>query len=146
MGCSLSYITYDDLSSSHKSSKSNLNSNKNLCLFEKIGGEEAIKSVVNTYNELVLSNKDLSPLFYETNMTKQSEHQQRFISFALGGPNKYKGKSMREAHSHLNLTEEHFSLVAKLLTEALRKNGVNEKDICSVMKVVESTHDDILNL
>ena len=115
-------------------------------LYEKFGGYEGVKAVVDTFYKSVITNPDVSHYFNEINMKKQKEHQTNFISFVLGGPNKYTGKSMREAHAHLNLTEKEFKVIATLLADALRYHGVGENDITQVLKVVATTHDDVLNL
>lgn len=115
-------------------------------LYEKFGGHEGIRGVVDTFYKSVLSNPDVSPFFSETNMKKQKEHQTNFIGYVLGGPNKYTGRGMREAHAHLNLTDKEFNIIANLLAEALRFHGVPENDVSAVLKKVASTHDDVLNL
>ncbi len=124
-----------------------LNDNEdNKCLYEKFGGRDGVKAVVETFYKSVLSNPDVAPYFSETNMNKQKDHQTNFISFVLGGPNKYTGRSMREAHAHLNLTEKDFQIIATLLSDALKYHGVSDQDIANVMKIVATTHDDVLNL
>jgi hemoglobin len=115
-------------------------------LYEKLGGHDAVKAVVDSFYQTVLANPDVSPFFAETNMVKQRQHQTNFISFVLGGPNQYTGRNMREAHANLNLTDKEFNIIAELLSAALKKHGVSDEDIASVLKIVASTHDDILNL
>jgi hemoglobin len=115
-------------------------------LYEKFGGHDGVKAVVDTFYEAVLAHPDVAPFFSETNMKKQRLHQTNFISLVLGGPNKYEGKSLREAHAHMKLTDKEFNVIAELLSNALRKHGVSEEDITSVLKVVATTHDDVLNL
>jgi hemoglobin len=39
-------------------------------------------------------------------MAAQKRKQIQFLSFALGGPEGYKGKDMFEAHKHMDLKEE----------------------------------------
>lgn len=115
-------------------------------LYDKFGGEETIKAVVDTFYDIMMKDDEVNHFFSETNMKKQRQHQSNFISFVLGGPKKYDGKSMREAHAHLKLTDKEFNIVAQHLTEALKHHGVGDDDIATVMKVVATTHDDVLNL
>ena len=78
-------------------------------LYEKVGGEEAISKVVDYfYSELVLKDATVNQFFQNTDMEKQRSHQSKFISFALGGPKQYTGKSMAKAHEGMNLQPEHF--------------------------------------
>lgn len=114
-------------------------------LYEKIGGEEAIGKVVDYfYSELVLKDDKVNHFFENTDMEKQREHQTKFISFALGGPNDYSGQSMAKAHEGMNLQPEHFEAIEKHLHDALTHFGVNESDIDAALSKVHSLKDDII--
>lgn len=89
-------------------------------LYEKVGGEEAIAKVVDYfYNELVLKDEMVNQFFEGVDMEKQKSHQTKFISFALGGPKNYSGKSMAKAHEGMNLQPEHFNAITTHLHDAL---------------------------
>jgi hemoglobin len=114
-------------------------------LYEKVGGEEAIAKVVDYfYNELVLKDETVNHFFEDVDMEKQKSHQTKFISFALGGPKNYSGKSMAKAHEGMNLQPEHFNAIAKHLHDALAHYGVPEADIDTALTRVASLRDDIL--
>lgn len=115
-------------------------------LYEKVGGEEAIENVVDYfYHELVLKDDTVNQFFEETDMAKQIRHQSKFISFALGGPNQYSGKSMAKAHEGMNLQPEHFSAIVTHLHDALAHFGVSESDIDTALTKVGSLREDIIN-
>ena len=114
-------------------------------LYEKVGGEEAISKVVDYfYNDLVLKDETVNQFFQNTDMEKQKQHQTKFISFALGGPNQYSGKSMAKAHEGMNLQPEHFQAIATHLHDALAHFKVPESDIDTAITKVASLRDDIL--
>ena len=114
-------------------------------LYEKVGGEEAISKVVDYfYSELVLKDETVNQFFQNTDMEKQRSHQSKFISFALGGPKQYTGKSMAKAHEGMNLQPEHFNAIATHLHDALAHFGVEEADIDTALTKVASLKDDIL--
>lgn len=114
-------------------------------LYEKVGGEEAISKVVDYfYSELVLKDETVNHFFQNTDMEKQRSHQSKFISFALGGPKQYTGKSMAKAHENMNLQPEHFQAIATHLHDALAHFGVEEDDIDTALTKVASLKDDIL--
>jgi hemoglobin len=114
-------------------------------LYEKVGGGEAVAKVVDYfYNELVLKDETVNHFFVDVDMEKQRSHQTKFISFALGGPKNYTGKSMAKAHEGMNLQPEHFDAIAKHLHEALAHYGVPEADIDTALTRVASLRDDIL--
>jgi len=64
---------------------------------------------------------------------------------ALGGPKNYSGKDMRKAHSHLSLTDHHFDLIKKHLSETLAYLGVGPEQIQQSMEIVKPLRDDVLN-
>ncbi|MDM5317126.1 group 1 truncated hemoglobin [Fictibacillus sp. b24] len=114
-------------------------------LYEKVGGEEAVTKVVDYfYDELVLKDESVNHFFENTDMEKQKNHQAKFISFALGGPKQYSGKSMEKAHEGLNLQPEHFNSIATHLHDALAHFGVPEDDIQKALTKVATLKDDIL--
>ena len=78
-------------------------------------------------------------------MEKQIAKQKAFLTMAFGGPNNYSGKDMREAHKHMNLTEEHFNAVVENLAATLTELNVNEDDINEIAGIALSVKDDILN-
>lgn len=114
-------------------------------LYEKLGGEEAISKVVDYFYELVLKDETVKSFFEDTDMEKQRRHQTKFISFALGGPNQYSGKSMAKAHEGMNLQEEHFGAIVNHLHAALEHFGVSGSDIDTALTKVATLKDDILH-
>ncbi|WP_026562644.1 group 1 truncated hemoglobin [Bacillus sp. J37] len=114
-------------------------------IYEKVGGEETVAKVVDYfYSELVLKDDTVNHFFKNTDMEKQRKHQTKFISFALGGPNQYSGKSMEKAHQGLNIQPDHFDAIAKHLQHALSHYGVEESDIEVAIEKVASLRDDII--
>ena len=57
------------------------------------------------------------------------KYMSAFLTAALGGPNNYIGKDMREAHKHLHLKELHFTAVVKCLGASLTEVGLDDKMI-----------------
>lgn len=115
-------------------------------LFDELGGYDSISAVVNEFYNYILKDDRINHYFQETNMKVQRLQQSNFLCMAFGGPKKYTGKDMRTAHAHLKLTEDDFNAVAENLLKALKKFKVPEETIGKIMKIVASTHDEVLNL
>jgi len=114
-------------------------------LYEEIGGEEAIEKVVDYfYTELVLKDELVNHFFEDIDMEKQRLHQTKFISFALGGPDQYTGKSMAQVHKGMNLQPPHFDAIVQHLHDSLAHFEVNESDIDKALSKVASLKDDIV--
>lgn len=115
-------------------------------VFEKIGGAGAVDAAVDIFYRKVLTDPLISDFFDSVDMDRQAAKQKAFITMALGGPNNYTGKDMREAHKNMNLTEAHFNAVAGHLVATLEELGVPQELIDETVTIVASTHDDVLNL
>lgn len=73
-------------------------------LYEKLGGEPAISSVVDKFYEYMLSDQITAPFFANTDMSKQRASQKAFITMVTGGPNNYHGADMKKAHAKMNIS------------------------------------------
>jgi hemoglobin len=113
-------------------------------LYERLGGQDAITKVVDVFYEKVLADDTVNHFFKETDMVKQRRHQSLFISWALGGPNQYSGRSMELAHKGMNLNDEHFDAIANHLAASLREFNVSDQDINNVLEKLTTMKNDIL--
>ena len=77
-------------------------------------------------------------------MDTQRAKQKTFLAYAFGCPMNYTGKSMREAHAHMDLTEDHFNAVAGHLVATLNELQVPQDLIDQVVTIAVSTKDDVL--
>ena len=114
-------------------------------LFQKIGGMPAVNAAVDIFYDKVLADETISHFFEHTKMASQAGKQKAFLAYAFGAPLAYTGKSMRAAHAHMNLTEEHFNAVATHLVSTLKELNVSPAVIDEVVNVAVSTKDDVLN-
>jgi hemoglobin len=115
-------------------------------VFDQLGGAAAVDAAVDIFYRKVLNDPIISHFFDDVDMDRQIGKQKAFLTMAFGGPNKYSGKDMREAHKHMNLQEKHFNAVAGHLASTLQELNVPANLIDDVMKIAASTHDDVLNL
>lgn len=116
-----------------------------MSLFERIGGAPAVDAAVDIFYRKVLVDDRISHFFDSVDMDTQIAKQKAFLTMAFGGPNSYTGKDMREAHKHMNLTEEHFDAVVENLAATLTELGVKEEDINEIAGIAISVKDDVLN-
>lgn len=114
-------------------------------LYEKIGGQAALKAAVASFYKKVLADKRVNHFFEDVNMRRQHNQQQAFISAALGGPEPWRGRDLRKAHASLELTEKEFGIIAVHLQKTLEELKVPKDLIGQVMTIVGSTKDAVLN-
>lgn len=117
-----------------------------MSVYEKIGGSAAVDAAVDIFYRKVLSDDRISEFFDTVDMEAQHAKQKAFLTMAFGGPNSYTGKDMREAHKHMNLTEEHFGAVAEALVGTLTELEVPQEYIDEIVGIAVSVKDDVLNV
>jgi hemoglobin len=117
-------------------------------LYEKIGGEPAIRVAVIKLYSALLTDDDLKPFFEDIDVARLRSSQAAFITMALGGPHHYTGQNMRNAHRRLvqkGLTDLHFDKVKLHLSHVLAELGVKADLIEQALRIVETTRADVLN-
>lgn len=117
-------------------------------LYEQIGGETAVKTVVVKLYERILSDEDLIPFFENISVARLRASQNAFISMALGGPVVYSGQTLRMAHEKLvnekGLADKHFDRVIMHVSGILSDINVDPSLIQDVLKIIEGTRSDVL--
>ena len=116
-----------------------------MSLFDKLGGFAAVSKVVGEFYDELEQNPVTAPYFVGMNMEKLIDHQVKFLSQALGGPQQYSGKAMNAAHQKLTITEEAFNEVARTLNEVLEDNGIDAADIGAIMDLAGSIKDEVVS-
>jgi hemoglobin len=119
-------------------------------LWERLGGEANVKKVVDDFVAAAATDKKVD--FFRggkytldaAGVAKLKTGLVHYISSVTGGPLKYEGASMKEAHKGMMITSEQFDAAAKDFEEALKKNGAKAEDIKTVMAVVGSTKKDMV--
>ncbi len=117
-------------------------------LFERLGGEQAVKAAVDIFYRKVLADPSISDFFDTTDMDEQRAKQKAFLTMAFGGPNEYSGQDLREAHAPLverGLDDAHFDAVAGHLQDTLKEMEVADDLIGEVIAIAASTRDEVLN-
>ena len=112
--------------------------------FDRMGGNEAVESVVDEFYGRVLNDDRVVHHFEGTDTTALRAHQVQFISAVTGGPVEYTGRGMREAHRGMGITDEEFDVVAEHLDRALAGNGVDDEDRGRVLAEVEDLRPEIV--
>lgn len=116
---------------------------------EEMSGAYKIASIVDDFinrlgdNDVVCQN----PLVKELSGEKMAGHKfetTMLICQHAGGPYTYTGRSLEEAHRHLNISEEEWDAGMIELKNALDANNVSKDEKEEIIKYVESTKNDIV--
>jgi hemoglobin len=115
-------------------------------LFDKYGGTETMRSMVRDFYKYARASPKVGHFFNKLNMEKLIDHQVQFLSFILGKPARiYKGRELADAHHPLNISNEDFDEIGRLLKKTLKSAGVVAEDISLIMGVVFEVRDEIVN-
>jgi hemoglobin len=114
-------------------------------LYERVGGEEVIARLVGTFYERVLGDPELEPFFRNTSMEKQQRMQREFFAVALGGPIKYTGRPLGDAHRGLEIKPAHMTRFVGHLLDTLRGVGVGDADTDEIIGRINTYADEILS-
>jgi hemoglobin len=115
-----------------------------MSIYDTIGGEEALVSVVDDFYVRVLADPDLASYFAGANMNKLKGRQVAFFAEALGGPALYDGASMREAHLGRGISHDAFNKVATHLAESLSAAGVPADLVATIIGTIAPLADEIV--
>ncbi len=121
-------------------------------LWDRLGGEANVAKVVDDF--VNTAGKDPKVNFWRDPTRVPSKEEVadlktklvEFVSSATGGPLNYEGKPMKDAHKGMKITNEEFDAAAKDLKDALVKNGAKADDVAAVLKAVDGTRKDIVEV
>jgi hemoglobin len=122
-------------------------------LYERLGGEPAIKAVVDDLVARLAANPKVNLTRKGTprewkpmpeNVEKLKKNFVDFIGMVTGGPQKYTGKSMKEVHAGMQITAAEFDAAAMDLKATLDKFKVPGPEQAELMRIVGSTAPDII--
>lgn len=113
-----------------------------MSLYSSLGGESAIQAVTSGFYQRVTKDEQLAPFFGGMDMARQSAMLAAFLAMATGGPAAYSGRSLRQAHAGLEITDEHFDLVVGHLAATLAEFSVDDEIISQVAALAGSSRQD----
>ena len=117
-------------------------------LYERLGGEEGIRAIVND----VVANHHVNPAvkarFDNASKTdaELADLVVDFIGAGTGGPQEYQGMDMREAHRGMNVSEAEFVGVLDDILAALDKHGVGAREQAELLAISYSMKGDIVHV
>lgn len=135
-----------------------------LTLFERLGGEKGIASIVEDFTPRALQDPRVnwerkgvkkSGLFNrnrqevvwqpsQENVTTLKKHIAQFLALATGGPAKYEGGNMKQAHDGMRITNPEFDAAVGDLKASLDRLQIPNKEQKELLAIIESTRPQIV--
>ncbi len=120
-------------------------------LYERLGKTEGIRSIVEMALGAHLDNPEIKKRYEPGH--QDPEHWAQVVNHAVdffvagaGGPAEYKGKSMVEAHTGMNINGEEFLAVVDDIMMALDKHDIDETTQKDVLSILYSLKPEIVKL
>jgi hemoglobin len=113
-------------------------------LYDRLGGREGIRTVVDDFYDRLLADEELGPLFEGADLESLRRTQTDFLCEAAGGPETYDAAPVREAHLHVPFTPELIGRAVDHLYESLATFDVPEEDADAVVEAIAAYESDLL--
>ncbi|MBC7819843.1 MAG: group 1 truncated hemoglobin [Planctomycetaceae bacterium] len=119
-------------------------------LYERLGGVYAIAAVVDDFIDRIMidsrlnANPKVDEAHYRVSKAGFKYLVTEQICWAAGGPQRYTGRSMRDSHAHLDITEFEWQSFLDDLQRTFDKFEVPAIERTELLAIVESTKSDIV--
>ena len=119
-------------------------------LYERLGGAYSIATVVDDFIERLLVNATLNanPAIKEARARVPKAglkfHVTTLVCEVSGGPCKYTGRTMKESHERLNITQTEWDAMVADFKVTLNKFKVPQREQQELITIVGSTKNDIV--
>lgn len=127
---------------------------KDKGLFDRLGGFFGIAKVVDDFSDAILVNPVLNqnPALAAWNQNEAPTRlpglkfgRTMWISAMVGGPIKFTGLPLEQAHDRFNLTPTEFAEVGKEIVKALQAAGVSQADIDLTVCIYQTSMDEVVD-
>jgi hemoglobin len=120
-------------------------------LYERLGGASGIAALVDDIVEAHMNNPLIKARFLPyredpDTLAKVKCHTCNFFGAGSGGPEQYSGRSMRDTHRGMNISEQEYMAVVDDILDTLDKHKIDDQTRKDVLAIVYSLKDEILHV
>jgi hemoglobin len=115
-------------------------------LYQRLGGKAAITSVVDSFVARVAADTRINKKFARSDVGRVKTMLVDQICSQTGGPCTYTGRSMKEAHANMGVTEGEFGALVEDLVTTLKSFNVPEKEQNELLTALGSMKGDIVEV
>lgn len=124
---------------------------ENQSLFKRLGGSPGIAALVDDVVARHLANPAIGVRFRPVaddpeKFATAKKHLCAFFEMGSGGPAHYTGRSMRDAHRGMNVSEAEYMAAIDDILDALKARGADEATQKDVLAIAYSLKGDIVRL
>lgn len=118
-------------------------------LYERLGNKEGIAKVVDSFLKNMTSNDVVKKRFAKLSKERVEKLRTNLIDQICkesGGDCEYSGKSMKDAHKGMKITEAEWTATVSALKAALDENKVAENEMNDLIGLIAPMKDDIVEV
>jgi hemoglobin len=118
----------------------------NRSLYDRLGGKPAITAVIDTFVARVAADSRINKKFAHSNIPRVKSELVDQVCAQTGGPCTYTGRTMKEAHRGMKVTEGEFNALGDDLVAALNAFKVPKKEQDELMGALSAMKGDIVEV
>lgn len=115
-------------------------------LYDRLGGKSAITAVVDTFVARVAADARINKKFARSNIPRVKAMLVEQVCMQTGGPCTYSGRSMKEAHRNMRVTEGEFNALVEDLVAALNAFNVPKREQDELVAALGTMKADIVEV
>jgi len=113
-------------------------------LFDRLGGEEGIHTLMKEVIRLHIENDKISYMFHDLDADKVAEHVALFVISGIGGPQVYDGPDLKTSHADMGLTNDDFMNAGVDVIQAMKNLGYGQEEIDEMVCILVSLRDQVV--
>jgi len=115
-------------------------------LFEALGGQPGIARLVDELVPRLAADPRIGPSFKDTNLRELNRQLGDQFCVVAGGPCRYEGGSMKEAHAALRIDKADFNRLVELLQDAMDARAIPFADQNRLLARLAPMHRDVITV
>ena len=115
-------------------------------LYDRLGGKDAITAVVDSFVAIVAKDTRINKKFARSDVGRVKTMIVDQVCSATGGPCTYKGRSMKDAHRNMGVTEGEFNALVEDLTKSLDAYSVPKPEQEELLNALGTMKGDIVEV
>jgi len=118
-----------------------------ISLYKRLGSYDTIAAITDDFLARLIAHKQMQRFFLgasESTRVRRRQYIVDYLCFKTGGPCAYTGRTMRDAHKGLAISESDWSILTTLFSDALKKINLPVKEASEIMALITSTKVDIV--
>lgn len=115
-------------------------------LYDRLGGRDAIVAVVDSFVVIAAADGRINQKFARSDMARVKTMLVEQICAQTGGPCTYTGRSMKEAHLNMGVTEGEFNALVEDLVTTLKAFNVPQAEQDELLAALGSMKGDVVEV